>query len=124
MSIDRTACYVVTCDHCRALFDQDADYVVHFDTEDDAIAFITEHGWTLTTTGGPICHSCTALIVCGRDGHQYSDWFPCACHGAMPEHALFGCGLFRICWRDGCEHTETRTLAQLPTVEEPTTPGC
>jgi hypothetical protein len=116
---------MVTCDTCRATFDEaGADYVVHFDTEDDAIRYITEHGWQLTDTGDPICFRCAATALCARDGHQYSEWTPCACHGAIPDHALFGCGLFRICWRDGCEHYETRTLAQLPTTQEPTTPGC
>jgi hypothetical protein len=60
MSIDHTRCYVVTCDTCRTTFDETgADYVVHFDTPDEAIGYITEHGWTLTTDGHPRCDRCT-----------------------------------------------------------------
>jgi hypothetical protein len=124
VSIQRITCYMVTCDDCRTGFDEPgADYVVHFDTPDDALGYITECGWELTESGSPICHHCAADRRCSRDGHQFSQWHPCACRGAIPDHALFGCGLFRFCQRDGCGHIENRTLAQLPTTQEPTTPG-
>jgi hypothetical protein len=123
MSIDRVHCYIVSCDDCRQRFDETGvDYVVHFDTPDEAIGYITEHGWTLTENGAPRCNRCTASIRCGRDGHDYSPWHPCACQGHIPDHALFGCGLFRYCHT--CDHHEIATLAQLPTVEEPHAFGC
>jgi hypothetical protein len=122
MSIERTRCYIVTCDTCHTTFDETgADYVVHFDTPDEAIGYITEHGWTLTDTGEPRCHRCTTASHCARDGHDYTHWHPCACQGHIPDHTLYGCGLFRYC-RD-CDHHETATLADLPTVEEPHTFG-
>ncbi|QYN36252.1 hypothetical protein K1T35_02660 [Pseudonocardia sp. DSM 110487] len=122
MSIDHTRCYVVTCDTCRTTFDETgADYVVHFDTPDEAIGYITEHGWTLTDSGEPRCLRCTARIGCDRDGHDFSLWHPCACNGRIPDHALYGCGLLRFCF--ACDHHETATLATLPTTAEPHTFG-
>ncbi len=123
MTIRRVHCYVVTCDTCRTAFDHTgADYIVHFDTPDEAISNVTEHGWTLTEAGDPMCDRCTADIRCARNGHDYSPWYPCACHGQIPEHAVFGCGLFRFC--HDCADHETATLAQLPTIEEPHAFGC
>ena len=121
MSIDHTRCYIVTCGACRTTFDDAGDYIVHFTSPDEAVRYITEHGWTLTDTGDPRCHRCTATIRCAREGHDFSPWYPCACHGAIPDHALYGCGLFRFC--HDCDHTDTATLADLPTVEEPHTFG-
>jgi hypothetical protein len=122
VSIDRVHCYIVSCDDCRRQFDETgADYVVHFDTADDATTYVTEHGWTLTENGDPRCTRCTARLHCDRDGHDYSPWHPCACQGRVPDHALYGCGLFRFC--HDCDHHETASLADLPTVEEPHTFG-
>jgi hypothetical protein len=114
MSIRAVTCYIVACDG-----------EIHFDSPDYAIRYVVNHyGWQLTDTGDPVCHRCAAAALCARDGHQYSEWTPCACHGLVPDYALFGCGLLRACLRDGCEQLEERTLAQLPTTQEPTTPGC
>lgn len=123
MSINRITCYIVTCTDCRTVFDETgSDLIVHFDTPDQAIAYVTEHGWTFTDAGDPRCHRCTTHIRCARDGHDYSPWHPCHCRGQIPDHALFGCGLFRFC--HDCAHHETATLATLPTTAEPHTFGC
>ena len=123
MSIDRRHCYVVACDACRAAFEHDDGYIPHFDTADTAIDAAADAGWHLDTDGRLYCPRCLALAYCATDGHDYSPWMPCACKGAHPDHALWGCGLVRICWRTGCAHTETATLATLPTTDEPHTPG-
>jgi len=115
--IRRITCYSITCTVCRTSYEED-DREVHFESADDAISAVTQHaGWTLTEAGNPVCHRCTADIRCARDGHDYSPWYPCACHGRIPDHALFGCGMFRFC--HDCDHHETATLATLPTIEEP-----
>jgi hypothetical protein len=123
VSIKPTTCYIVACGECRKPFEDD-DGEIHFDSPEYAVQYISGYGWVLAESGDPICERCVITAICRRDGHRYCDWTPCACHGAIPDHTLFGCGLFRICWRDGCEHYETRTLAQLPTTQEPTIPGC
>ena len=126
MSIDRVNCYVVSCDTCGIAYNQTGGdgYIVHFDGPDDAIAAISDCGWTLTENGDPRCLSCTADIRCARNGHDYGPWYPCHCNGCIPDHARFGCGLIRFCEEDGCGHSERTTVAQLPTTTEPATPGC
>jgi hypothetical protein len=123
MSIQPITCYVVNCAACRTPFDDD-NGEIYFATPDDAIRYITAYGWVLTEAGHPICQRCTATALCRRHGHHFTDRTPCGCLGAIPDHALFGCGLFRVCLREGCGHLEDRTLAQLPTTQQPTTPGC
>ena len=57
-------------------------------------------------------------------GHIWGPWIPCHCKGSVPGHHIHGCGLFRICLRDGCNHHQDTTFADLPTVEEPHAFGC
>jgi hypothetical protein len=121
MSIDRVHCYVVICDRCRTTFDETNDRIIHFDTPDEAILYITQDGWTLTENGEPRCRRCTGRAICSRDGHDYGPWHPCYCNGQILEHAIHGCGMFRYC--NECDHHETATLATLPTIEEPHTFG-
>lgn len=125
MSIQKTVCYVVACDNCRAVFDEShADYIVHFDTEDDAIAYISESGWFLTEDGRIECARCATDAICAQRGHDWSDWMPCPCRGTYSGHTTAGCGLLRFCWRDHCGRVESTTLANLPTIDEPIVPGC
>jgi hypothetical protein len=125
MSIRRTTCYTVACDDCRITFDEThEDYIVHFDTPDDAVAYITEHGWFLDLDGGIHCPRCVDHTICDTIGHQWGFWTPCHCQGAIPVHRIYGCDLHRICTRPGCAHLETANLATLPTIDEPTIPGC
>ena len=122
MSVQKLTCYVITCDTCRIQFDQAGeDYIVHFDTADAAIAYAAEHGWAITETGDLICPHCWAVDLCGRLGHLWGAWIPCDCGGEITRHATNGCGLIRRC--DQCDHHEYTTLADLPTIDEPTSPG-
>lgn len=124
MSINSRRCYVVTCDACRTgLEDRDEGFIPHFDTEDAALAYALDDGWHIDVDGHLYCRRCVAIAWCLTDGHDYTPWMPCACQGAYPDHALWGCGLLRYCQRDGCDHAESATLASLPTTDEPTTPG-
>jgi hypothetical protein len=125
MSIDRVHCYIVTCDDCRRQFDETgADYVVHFDTGNEAENYITENGWLITTDGRHLCQRCFIHHLCHHTGHVWGPWIPCHCKGSVPGHHLHGCGLFRLCLRDGCNHHQDTTFADLPTVEEPHAFGC
>jgi len=63
------------------------------------------------------------MAHCLTDGHDYGPWIPCPCEGLIPAHEIHGCGLFRICRREGCGHHDDCDLASLPTIDEPTTPG-
>jgi hypothetical protein len=123
MSIQRFHCFVVSCDICHTVFDEAGDHVIHFDTELEAVNYVADYGWVITETGSPICNRCALVLNCQQDDHAFSDWIPCYCRGRIPDHALFGCGLFRYCRRDGCEQHETSTLAHLPTTDEPSI-GC
>ena len=124
MSVERHRCFTVACDACRAaLEDRDEGYLPHFDTEDAAIAAALDEGWRIDTDGALFCARCLAIATCLTDGHDLSDWTPCACQGQLPDHALWGCGLFRWCRRTHCDHTEAATLATLPTTDEPTSFG-
>jgi hypothetical protein len=120
MSIERQCCYLVVCDSCRASHGEpDSEIVLHFDTPDTAIADAIDAGWQIDTDGHLLCHRCVASAHCTQVGHDYTPWMPCACEGAYPDHALWGCGLLRYCQRTGCEHAESATLAALPTTDEP-----
>jgi len=124
MSTRRTTCYVATCDGCRLDFDESGPQGVtlHFDTENDALGAAVADGWQITEAGLLLCRLCLARRLnplCLERGHDYSDWTPCACQGRIPDHALFGCGLFRYCLRDHCDGHDAATLAALPTVDEP-----
>jgi hypothetical protein len=122
MSIQRVDCYLISCSICRSPYETN-DGAILFWSADEALSYVTEHdGWTVTESGNPICSSCTAGLRCARDGHDYSPWHPCHCAGRIPEHALFGCGLFRFC--HDCDHHENATLATLPTIEDPRAFGC
>ncbi|MGI5131619.1 hypothetical protein ACQEVB_32780 [Pseudonocardia sp. CA-107938] len=125
MSIESHRCYVLTCDTCNYVCDTDGDagYIVHFDTPDEALDHVAADGWTVTEDGLIHCPRCTAIRECGTHGHQLSDWHPCYCQGRIPDHALFGCGLFRFCHRPGCDHLDTADLHSLPVADEPTRPG-
>ena len=124
MTIQRHRCYTVACDACRtSLEDRHEGYLPHFDTEDTAIASALEQGWRIDTDGNLYCQRCLDLARCLTDGHDYGPWIPCHCHGRIPDHALWGCGLFRTCQRDGCAITEDTDLAHLPTTDEPTSFG-
>lgn len=123
MSIEAHRCYVLTCDNCNYICDVDnAGYIVHFDTPDQAMESAAADGWGVTETGLLHCPTCIARHLCESDGHHMSPWWPCMCKGRIPDHALFGCGLFRFCER-GCPHVENTTLAALPVTDEPTRPG-
>jgi hypothetical protein len=124
MSIERVHCYIVTCDDCRQQFDETVDYVVHFDTEDEATNYITDNGWLITPDGKHLCQRCWTRFLCEHAGHTWDVWMPCRCNGSVPAHSINGCGLFRHCTRDGCGEYEYTALADIPTVEEPHTFGC
>jgi hypothetical protein len=121
MSLRKITCYVVSCDDCRTEFDSGAgDYIVHFDTPDDAEHYVTaEAGWIILADGRHLCGPCWASYACATFGHVYSPWCPCNCKGAIAGHDITGCGLFRYCIRQGCGHEEEATLADLPTIDEP-----
>jgi hypothetical protein len=124
MSIRRLACFAVSCDACRTdLGDRDGDYTLYFDTEDDALTAALELGWRIDTDGALFCSPCIDVLACVADGHDYGPWIPCHCHGRLPGHDLWGCGLFRTCRRDGCGDTDITDLAHLPTTDEPTPSG-
>ena len=124
MSIEKHTCFVVACDGCRIRFDESgAEYIVHFDTADEAISYITESGWFITTTGVIECPECWTRWACAQTGHIYTPWQPCGCTGTIPGHAKNGCGLWRACERRCCWFHEDATLADLPTIDEPTSPG-
>jgi len=124
MSAEHRICWVLVCDTCRdQLLDPDEEFVPHFDTVDDATEHALTQGWLLDTDGHTSCHRCVATATCLDEGHDFTPWMPCACHGAHPDHALWGCGLLRYCQRRGCDHAESATLATLPTTDEPTTFG-
>ena len=124
MSAEHRICWVLVCDTCRdQLQDPDEEFVPHFDTVDDATEHALTVGWLLDTDGHTYCHRCVATATCLDQGHDYTPWMPCACHGAHPDHALWGCGLLRYCQRSGCDAAEAATLATLPTTDEPTTFG-
>jgi hypothetical protein len=124
MSIRRTTCYVVSCDACRnGLEDRDGGYTPHFDTEDTALTAALDLGWRIDTDGAVYCGHCVDIATCLAEGHDYGPWTPCYCRGRFPDHALWGCGLFRTCRRDGCGYTDTSDLAHLPTTDEPHAPG-
>ena len=106
MSIQRVTCYIVTCDECRTAFDETADYIVYFDSEDEAIRYVIEHGWVHHRDRQPDLpplHRHRALPT-RRPPLQRLDALRLP--RRHPDHALFGCGLFRICWRDGCDTTK------------------
>ncbi|MFC4942351.1 hypothetical protein [Pseudonocardia sp. GCM10023141] len=121
MTIRRAACFIVSCDDCRKEFDETADYVVHFDTEDDAVNYLAETGWVISESGIVNCPPCSAIQLCDRLGHLWSPWAPCRCKGLLPGHAEHGCGL--VCHCDQCGVSDAITLANLPTIDEPTTFG-
>lgn len=121
MSITPVTCVTVTCDHCKIVFtDEDGGYQVHFDSVSDAVEHIAHHDWCVTTEGRTICAQCWATQNCQRYAHIWGPWIPCHCQGRIPDHAEHGCGLFRICQRDHCNHHQDTTLAHLPTIDEPT----
>lgn len=122
MSIEHIACHIVTCDECRDVFDEAGDgQDIHFDTPDSAIEYITSEGWAITEAGHIQCRRCRANELCNGYGHTYGAWTPCDCKGFSPDHRINGCTLLRICMR--CTYAQESTLANLPTIDEPTIPG-
>jgi hypothetical protein len=120
VSTESHRCYLLSCDHCATGYAEDtAGYVLHFDTPDDAIEHAEGAGWRLTGTGDIHCPRCVTHFECTHNGHALSDWMVCACRGVIPDHARFGCGLFRFCQREHCDHYVTATLAALPETHEP-----
>lgn len=123
MSVYPCSCYLVTCDQCRIAFDENDECIVYFETEDDAIRHIADNGWTVTANGEYLCYRCWTTVQCDNDGHRWEHWHPCNCGGAIADHSIHGCGLYRYCARPGCEEFQVATLATLPTIDEPTVPG-
>ena len=119
MSIRRETCYVIDCDDCRAVFDENGDSIFHFTSPEAAETSATETGWIITPDGRHLCARCWATYACTTFGHAYSIWEPCACRGALPSHSITGCGFYRYCTRQGCDHEQEATLATLPTTDEP-----
>ncbi|MGH3611160.1 MAG: hypothetical protein ACRDRK_00765 [Pseudonocardia sp.] len=124
MSIRKHICFVVACDDCRTGFDESQDYLVHFDTADDAMTYIAEHGWIINTDGHTRCPRCWVLVICDQFGHDWGPWIPCHCKGLIPVHVATGCDLYRLCRRHGCTDQQISTFANLPTIDEPIVPGC
>jgi hypothetical protein len=121
VSIYPITCYIARCDECRLAYDETGDgYVAHFADRDNALAVITDVGWSVDVNGTIVCPRC----FCRRRGHDYSPWIVCFCNGSVIEHALNGCGFYRDCRHNGCDFYEFATLAELPTIDEPAAPGC
>jgi hypothetical protein len=123
VSIEKATCFLVTCDECRTVFDENVEgQILHFDTADAAMTQIADDGWWITATGRIQCPECWTREVCAERGHLYTDWQPCRCGGAIPAHEKNGCGLWRACQRRACWFHEDSTLADLPTIDEPAHP--
>lgn len=121
MSIQHHHCYLVSCDECRAVFDENVEYIVHFESEDDAIGYLAESGWAITEAGVITCPRCSVTQLCNSLGHLWGPWIPCQCKGRIDEHAVHGCTLTSQCTQ--CGHATENTFADLPTIDEPTTFG-
>ncbi len=123
MTLRRITCFVVGCDDCHTDLDcEDLGFVVHFDTDREALDYLAAHSWTVTDNGHLRCPTCSARHLCGRFDHAWDVWHVCCCHGAIPRHHTGGCPLVRSCAQCGAQ--DEATLAHLPTTDEPTARGC
>lgn len=120
--IRAVTCYSIICDICSSEYDTDGteERPLHFETAEQALQHITTDGWT-ADDGRLICRACVLgrnRARCVFEGHIWCHWTPCHCRGLIPDHALFGCDLYRSCLRPGCDAHETTTLAALPTTDD------
>lgn len=120
MSIERICCYTLACDDCATPADidnTDIGYLLHFDTDQQALDWAADHSWQITEDGHIRCPRCAAQHLCGTYGHLHTPWQPCPCRGQHPTHQNTGCPLVRVC--EMCGQHDTATLAQLPTYVRP-----
>ncbi|MEU6701329.1 hypothetical protein [Pseudonocardia sp. NPDC046786] len=120
--IRAVTCYTITCDICATEYDTDGaeERSLHFESEADALANVLADGWT-ADAGRLICRTCVHgrnRARCATTGHIWDHWIPCHCRGLIADHALFGCDLYRLCLRPGCDAHDTSTLAALPTTDD------
>ncbi|MFB6726773.1 hypothetical protein ACFCV3_41770 [Kribbella sp. NPDC056345] len=106
MSIKPYVCITIECERCGTdWWEADGEqYVIHFDTTAEALAYIAEHEWR-SQDGHHWCPSCVAALECERDGHQLTPWQTCNClnrwkylGGSRPVEEAQYCGhLWRHC---------------------------
>ncbi|WP_158842664.1 hypothetical protein [Saccharothrix deserti] len=80
-------CVALVCDECRE--NPESEYgEPHFDTENDALAYAADEGWSVQSGGRLVCQYCTARKVCEVEGHQWGQVSWCACIAGKSMHPL------------------------------------
>lgn len=95
-------CAEVLCDDCDDGCWVDGEGgIPHWASLAEAIAYLTDTGWTLPPAGragGPVvCPACTARRICADQGHTWLPPAACRCQGRLPAHRQHGCRAWRDC---------------------------
>jgi hypothetical protein len=80
-------CVTAACDDCGATFEDDDYGILHWNDQDEATRWLTEHaGWRTRAGGMLTCSRCAVYQECATYGHLYEPWTPCQCGGLVATH--------------------------------------